>query len=599
MFISIWRSFITAQKWRWLGLMAVVFLVLAGTLYVAAYRVFVLDEQVAAQQQAQTGRDSLDTASQQHKPLLYALANDGDVKTTLLTGQPSKLNKKLYDLTAKAGLEALYLMDLTGLTVAASNYQNDITYSGKNYSFRPYFKDAKLGKSGAFFAIGATTGIPGYFISESVLDDQGNIIGVLAAKVSVSAFASIWADGARGLVSNKDRVVILASDNLWLYSSLTPLTHVQEQNIKVQRQFADRHIEPLGWDVKDSNSAIVSGDLFVYAQSSETENGWTLHLLLDPTAVQQKSALVAVVSTAVLLFVWAWALMIRSRRMKQALQQSETSRSALIDANTRLEQEVSERILAQASLGKAQKQLVQTSRMAALGQLSASVIHELGQPLTALNTYLAAAELDNHDVNAKELIANLQNVSKRMQLTTDELRVFSRPDERGQQAIDLHEVIASAVAMAKLTLPLRDLKLDILEPDRQAKVMGHKPRLEQVIINLLSNACSALADMPDPYISIHILLMDDNWCVQVADNGPGFSGQDAQKLFEAFYTTNAKTNGMGLGLAICAAIVEEHHGQIGAQEREGGGAQFNICLPRVLQASVLGSDLEENQKQAM
>ena len=569
---------------------------LAGTLYVTAYNVFVLDAQVAAQQQAETGRDSLNTVSQQHKPLLYALANDDDVRRTLVSGQPAKLNSKLNDVTLKAGLEALYLMDLSGLTVAASNYQNQVTYVGKNYSFRPYFKDAKSGVSGAFFAIGATTGIPGYFISEPVIDDQHKVIGVLAAKVSVSAFSSLWSDGARGVVSNKDGVVILASDHYWLYSSFNPLSEAQTQNIKVQRQFADRHIQALGWNIQDSQRALVAGESFVYSQSLVSDNGWTLHLLLDPTAVQQKSALVAVVSTAGLLFLWAWALMIRSRRMKQALLESETSRTALQVANTRLEEEVRERILAQENLSKAQKQLVQTSRMAALGQLSASVIHELGQPLAALDTYLTAAEMDSHDENTEELIVNLQNVSKRMQLTTDELRVFSRPDEHGQQAIDLLDVIAKAVAMARVSLPLDDLQLDLVEPQQRAMVMGQKPRLEQVVINLLSNACSALAGTAAPHITISVMLVGDNWCLQVADNGPGFYGQDAQKLFEAFYTTRAKSNGMGLGLAICAAIVEEHHGQIEAQERKGGGAQFNICLPQLCHYSSTIDACQEDRK---
>ena len=596
MIIAIWRSFLTAQKWRWLGLMGVVFLVLAGTLYVTAYSVFVLDEQVAAQQQAETGRHSLNTVSQQHKPLLYTLANDDDVRHTLVSGQSAKLNSKLKDLTLKAGLEALYLMDLSGLTVAASNYQNQVTYVGKNYSFRPYFKDAKSGVSGAFFAIGATTGIPGYFISEPVIDDQHKVIGVLAAKVSVSAFASLWSDGARGVVSNQDGVVLLASDDYWLYSSFDQLSQAQVQNIKAQRQFADRQITPLGWSISDNNSAVVVEESFVYAKSLVSDNGWTLHLLLDPTAVQQKSALVAVVSTASLLFVWAWALMIRSRRVKQALSESEISRSALLEANVRLEEEVKERILAQADLSKAQKQLVQTSRMAALGQLSASVIHELGQPLAALDTYLTAAEMDSHDGNAEELIVNLQNVSKRMRLTTDELRVFSRPDEQGQQAIDLLDVVAKAVAMARLSLPLDDLQLDLVEPREPAMVMGQKPRLEQVVINLLSNACSALADTAAPHISISVMLVDDHWCLQVADNGPGFYGQDAQKLFEAFYTTRAKSNGMGLGLAICAAIVEEHHGQIEAQERQGGGAQFNICLPQLCQYSSTIDACQQDRK---
>ncbi|MCP4881011.1 MAG: sensor histidine kinase [Gammaproteobacteria bacterium] len=582
MLFSMWHSFINAQKWRWLGLMILVFISMAWVIYHIAYGIIIQEAQNTARQQAELGRDTLQRVSQEHQPLLFAISIDKETIHHLRGTSPTLLNVKLKSLNDRAGLEAIYVMDRHGLTVAASNYADALTYLGNNYSFRPYFKEAIMGRSSDFFAIGATTGIPGYFISEPVYAANGEVIGVVAAKVGTGTFAQLWPEGgATGIVTDDNGIVILGSQQDWLYHSLQPLQAEQLENIQQQKQFSGREIVPLAWQFLPNNKALVGGRDYLYSQANMLVNGWQLHLLSETVDVQQRSALVAIILTAALFFVWAWALVIRSRRIKLALADSETNRSALAAVNVRLECEVAEHNLAQKELTKIQRQLIQSSRMAALGQLSASIIHELGQPMSALKTYLVAAELGPRSVEMDELLGNLQSVVGRMQMMTDELRDFSRPDKNPQTQVDFKQVVEQSKQLFELVSKEQTIALSCEYPRQSAWVLAHDQRLQQVVLNLLSNARSALQDVSNAQIRLKLVEEKDCWCLSVADNGLGFGDHNPKNLFEAFYTSHGTSDSIGLGLAICAAIVEEHHGKIEAKEQSSGGALFTVCLPSI------------------
>ena len=308
-------------------------------------------------------------------------------------------------------------------------------------------------------------------------------------------------------------------------------------------------------------------------------------MLIKTSGVRAQSMITAALISTAIFFLWAWALVIRSKRLKQALLNSEQDRQQLVSVNQQMQREIGERIEAEAQLAKAQGKLVQSSRMAALGQLSASVIHELGQPLTALKTYIAAAELDSPSKPMVSLLANLQRVTKRMQMTTDELRLFSRPGDLQMQSVYLTEVINKSLALMAQS---HDNHAVIIEQDFEgndtAQVTGHDHRLEQVITNLVSNALTALVNTSNPKIMIRIKDDGQNWVIDITDNGPGFGIRDPKRLFEAFYTTKSEQQGMGLGLAISAAIVEEHQGKIWAAQNPQGGAIFYVSLPKTMPA---------------
>ena len=583
---SIWEQFANSQKWRWLGLMILSFSLIATITYLFAYQIYQQDALEQAESRAQNGRSSLLSISQQHKPLLYALSLSTQVQESLQGKSSRGLNKHLLELTQQAGLEAVYLMNTNGLTIAASNYQQDINYIGKNYSFRPYFKQALAGKSSDFFAIGATTGKPGYFISQPVYNRDNEIVGVLAAKVSVKSFLRLWPDESlRGFVTNKDSVIILASNEDWLYHTLKGLTNEQLATIRDQKQFANVPLQTLNWTQQASGQVDIKNQSFLYAKTTTLANGWQLHMLVNTNQVKARSLFAASLISTAIFFLWAWALVVRSKRLKQALHNSEVDRQQLVTVNQQMQKEIGERIMAESKLAKAQRQLVQSSRMAALGQLSASVIHELGQPLSALKTYIAAAEMSSPTPQMESFLGNLQRVTERMQTTTDELRLFSRPGDVTMEQVRLKSVIDKALSLIENSLSDPQPIAVKQHCDSTACVIGHPHRIEQVITNLLTNAIAALANTNHALIDISIKEEANNWVIEIADNGPGFGIRDPERLFEAFYTTKSDQQGMGLGLAISAAIVEEHHGKIWAALNPNGGAIFFVSLPKTNEAN--------------
>ena len=580
------------QKWRWLALLTCIVILLASASYVISYQTFIETEKQGAQDRAKHYHSLLAGMLNQHKPLLSVLTEDPGVVGALSLSQSgsdqhnqlNQLNQRLERYATFSGLEAIYLMDREGVTRATSNYQQHprLSFMHKNYGFRPYFKAAIKGQDGSYFAVGATTGLPGYFISSPVLNPSGQVIGVLAAKIDAAMLSMIWQSTEDlGFITNDTGVIILSSNPAWLYQTITALTAQQINRIRSQKQFSGQLLAPLSWSPVDDLFVTVETIDYLYTPHEIGTSGWVLHLLSDPAAVKKNAAFVALVVSALSLFLLSWGLTIRSRTIKQSLLKSELNRGKLIQMNDNLEAEIGERHRAEKRLSLAQKELVQANRMAALGQLSAAVIHELGQPLAAFKNYITAAEMDPDGEDMRLLLANLDSVALRMQSTTSQLRFFSRPDETKFVRVDLHQVVASAIELTRAQCD--HAKVDLkwsCSLSNQAFVMGQSLRLEQVIVNLLINAFAAVSE--GGQVLVNLEHEQDNWLLRVADNGAGFGAQDLEELFQAFYTTKASTDGMGLGLAISAAIVNEHHGQIWAQNSTLNGAEFVVTIPRAV-----------------
>jgi two-component system C4-dicarboxylate transport sensor histidine kinase DctB len=402
---------------------------------------------------------------------------------------------------------------------------------------------------------------------------------VLAAKIDAAMLSVIWQSTEDlGFITNDTGVIILSSNSAWLYQTINALTIQQINRIRSQKQFSGQLLPPLAWSPVDDLFVKVETKDYLYTPNEIGTSGWVLHLLSDPAAVKKNAAFVALVVSALSLFLLSWGLTIRSRSIKQSLLKSELNRGKLMQMNDNLEAEIGERHRAEKRLSLAQKELVQANRMAALGQLSAAVIHELGQPLAAFKNYITAAEMDPDGEDMRLLLANLDSVALRMQSTTSQLRFFSRPDETKFMPVDLHQVVASAIKLTRAECDSAKVHLKWSPSiSNQALVMGQSLRLEQVIVNLLINAFAAVDE--GGQVLLNLELEQDNWLLRVADNGAGFGSQDLEELFQAFYTTKSSTDGMGLGLAISAAIVNEHHGQIWAQNSALNGAEFVITIP--------------------
>ena len=274
-----------------------------------------------------------------------------------------RLNEQLASFSEEAGLEAIYLMDRTGLVLAASNFNAPQTFVGQNYGFRPYFKNALEGERGQFFGIGATTGRPGYFVSEAVRTPLGEVTGVIAIKLDMSELQKAWEEGGeRVFVSNRDGVIVLSSNPEWLYQTLSELSANQQAAIAAGKQFGNEPLLAFDWEQASPTTVSVGDQEFIYASTRAKRLGWNVHYLLDNRRGYERAALTTIIFGGVLSVLLAFATFQRSVRIKAALRASQADRAQLLAAN--------------AEINLAQKELARRSKLAALGQLSASVTHD-------------------------------------------------------------------------------------------------------------------------------------------------------------------------------------------------------------------------------
>jgi two-component system C4-dicarboxylate transport sensor histidine kinase DctB len=507
--------------------------------------------------------------------LPYVLARDPHVLSTVLGGDRQALDARLHDFAARAGVDAIYLMLPDGDTIAASNAGTVSSFVGQNYSFRPYFQDAMTGQQGRFYGIGSTTGLPGYFIASPVFGPSNRILGVIALKLDLTRLERDWRDaGERVLLANKDSVVVLASNTDWRYRFLRPLSDSQRVQIAQARQFGTKTLTPLDWDPLSRDRVRIDGQNLLHLETSDLPHDWVLHYLANAEPITTVSWLAAV-STLIL----AAGIVIifqfrRTVRIGAALRQSEAEEVKLRQANERLAIEIEEREAAQRRLQRAQGELARASRLAALGELAASVTHELGQPIAAFRNHIAAAELSVR-ASAK-VLPKLSGLVDRMEGITQQLRFFARPGTPDLKRVNLDEAMSEAIALIAPNLEAAGATLRRNAPARPVFVHGSQLRIEQVMTNLLRNSVDAVEDSPKRELEITVGQTGPLAWFELHDTGHGLGQSSLEDLQEPFVTIRESGRGMGLGLAISASIVKEHGGTMQAHNAPDGGAVFRV-----------------------
>ena len=227
----------------------------------------------------------------------------------------------------------------------------------------------------------------------------------------------------------------------------------------------------------------------------------------------------------------------------------------------------------------AEQTLEQSSKLAALGEMSAAVSHELNQPLAAMKTYLAGARLllrRNRPDEALSSFGRIDDLIERMGAITRQLKSYARKGQEAFTPVDMGAALASAMSMMEPQLRQRQVQIARILPDEPVVVMGDRMRIEQVIVNLLRNALDAIKSERFPQIEI-ILSAGETATLTVRDNGPGIKDLDA--LFAPIYTPTQPGDGGGLGLAISSGIVNDLGGRLTARNGQAGGAVFEMQLP--------------------
>ena len=250
------------------------------------------------------------------------------------------------------------------------------------------------------------------------------------------------------------------------------------------------------------------------------------------------------------------------RHKSQAL---ETHAEALESSNTELRNEVTLRQQAEQDLRETQAELLQAAKLAALGQLSASIAHEFNQPLAALSSYNHNASLylerGEHD-KCREKLEDIDRLVKRLSKTSNHLKSFAR---RPQEAVTKHdaiEVLENALSLFEGRITQNGVRLDRNYPDGSVYVLTDPAKLEQVLVNLLSNALDAVERQSSPTLRLKIAETDRQAVISIEDNGIGFTPDVGDKLFEPFFTTKPPGKGLGLGLSISFNVIRDLGGRL-------------------------------------
>ncbi len=239
-----------------------------------------------------------------------------------------------------------------------------------------------------------------------------------------------------------------------------------------------------------------------------------------------------------------------------------------------------------AELKRNQAELVQASKLAAIGTIAAGVAHELNQPLTGIRafTQLLLRKHVKGTLTPQELEERLTRIDRqvdRMARIIEHLQVFARQRRVAQQPVSLQDVIQEAFILLEEQLRLRNIAVvRALGPDLP-RIQGDPVRLEEVIINLVTNARDAMEAHNGGTLTIRTWTVPDRHQVylQVSDTGEGIPADNLDRIFDPFFTTKDPGKGTGLGLSIVHGIVEEHHGHIAVDSKPGKGATFTISFP--------------------
>ncbi|HEX5357855.1 MAG TPA: ATP-binding protein [Aquabacterium sp.] len=223
------------------------------------------------------------------------------------------------------------------------------------------------------------------------------------------------------------------------------------------------------------------------------------------------------------------------------------------------------------------------ARLTMLGEVASTLAHELNQPLTAIASYNAGllnalGPRDDLDPQVMKALQTMGEQARHAGRIVMRIREFLTRREPQREPCRIMDVIESGAGLLKRDLSRHQVRLDIHGDDTLPAVWADPVLIEQVVVNLVRNACDALAAGPAPrHIQVSATQSGGFVRVSVTDNGPGLHGQDSERLFAPFYST--KSEGMGMGLAICRSIIELHYGALDASDAPEGGATFSFSLP--------------------
>ncbi|TKT76296.1 ATP-binding protein [Aquamicrobium sp. LC103] len=542
-----------------------------------------------------------------HEQIKELVENPGDRERV------DAANRYLKSINALLESSDIYIIMPDGTTIAASNFDGPTPFVGENFSYRPYFQDAVAGGEGRFFALGTTSLKRGYYFGAPIHTNAG-ISGVVVFKVDVDVIEQAWhGTDYEIIVTDPEGIVFMSGREDWLFTGIGALTEDRLARTAETRRYADAELRELPvrrtvtaerYDLLTiENRAGSTEYLTVSEQMPEAD--WTVSVLLD-TASARSQAMMTVVALLLLVGLAAMgaAVYLQSRarlaerlatqrEAKEQLERRVAERTAdLAAVNKRLEQEVDERRATERQLRKTQADLVQAGKLAALGQMSAALSHEFNQPLAAVRAYAdnATVLIDRgRGADARMNIGRIAALVERMASISRHLRNFARKPNAKLRPVLLEEVVRDMQEIVSARLRVAEVELAIDLGDEPIWLMAGSVRLQQVLVNIVSNAADAVEGQAERFVGISGRRQGDRVVIAVRDNGPGVPEAIAARIFDPFFTTKGVGKGLGLGLSISYNIVKDFDGSLTVSNLPEGGAEFLIELDAAAEDAVDGN----------
>ncbi|AXS41953.1 ATP-binding protein [Breoghania sp. L-A4] len=569
------------------GCLIVTLLVAWATAHVAE-RLFLNEIGTRAQATLELQSAALDSLLDKYRILPPILARRPDLVALVRAGDREAGQQIAVSAAGMTGAEEVRILDAAGRLIASSDFE--ATGNAFDEEIVQAVNQARQGRLGRQLLV-TSPGQPASYVFAAPVRFERRIVGVVAARVALERVEQAWAL-ARDPVMALDRTGRIVASNRAAWRGLRLAggsTRAGDDNLWA---------EPVIRGARKLHSLPVADGrrLYLRAEKPLAVLGWSVAVFADATAASREAATATAV--AILLCVIAsgvvWALLERRRQFVRHMRSQRASALRLerrvrdrtrdlTKANARLAREVAERQATEAALRRAQDDLVQTAKLATLGQMSAALSHEFNQPLAIIRSHADNAEIllqRGRADAAGESLRKIAGMVDRMARISGTLKGFARKPGKDVQPVPVGPVIDEALMLLSPRIKRSDAEVRFNRPGADLAAIGDHIRLEQVVMNLVGNALDAVEGIAYPRVDIQAQADDGEVIIRVADNGTGVDAATRDQIFDPFFTTKDVGKGLGLGLSIADKIIRDFGGQIVLEDGESGETVFCIRLPR-------------------
>lgn len=548
---------------------------------------------------------ALNLSIKRYEFMPYSLSHDDNIVSFLRQKndckQAKEMNQYLMSIQARTSALSIYIMDNDGVIVSSSDFSRCDSAIGFNVSHRPYFVNSDSKKTIGYFGVGVSNSIPGYFLVNSVIWN-GVKIGAISVKVNLDALINARNGSGETILLDQHNVIASSSNSSWFYHSLEPLNYSQRQQISEENKYRVDFIPKLDYRIIIKNAGglgivNVSGSYYIKSEIYIKGINMILVRLLPIGTIFHTLwpmigmiiALFALCTISLRMITQRNQILWLKLENQQALQKANRTLENLVmvrtyelDKKTRnLEVEIKERINSENILRSMQKELLHNEKLAAIGQLSAGLAHEINQPLAAISMISANAMRFIEVGDWDEAKANLERIGRLVDFIgqlSNQLRTFSRVGDDSVNSVSLKISIDNAMLLLSHRFKTNNFTFTRIPPPSEVYCLCNNIRLEQVLVNLISNALDVVSNGNAlGRITAKWYQDDDFAVVEIEDNGPGIALDVIEHIFDPFFTTKT-SHGLGLGLAISADIIKSFRGSLSAVNVENG-ARFVLRLP--------------------